>query len=346
MTNIKTFGDVKSAVTTSTPQQASNIADKLRSLERNRQTVSTVAVHNEVKPILTPTVKATLTTDEETAISTALKSLGFNDFSLTPFEKSRILFTKNEIKVTDHQYITNYGTDINSEEIIEKLTKLTQTTYADNIRVSLTKIMANIKRVDIDAIFNPNFLKSFFSRSINTREEYIILEKEVSYESNKCKSALQALTQYIPEFDHVELETDKQFRMLSVLIVAAQLRINDEKVRIQNNQNNTDFFLKQQEKDVVDAISRFDRRINNLMLIRQTILMRMSQLRLEENNFLTLIDQTNDILSLVIPTWKQQMISVFSSKSNGNNEYNNLLNIQKELLTKMSNATGAKNDSV
>ena len=51
---------------------------------------------------------------------------------------------------------------------------------------------------------------------------------------------------------------------------------------------------------------RFERRIHNLMLIRQTILMRMSQLRLEENNFLTLIDQTNDILTFVIPTWNNK----------------------------------------
>lgn len=358
MSTIKTFGHVKPSTTvepkplfgasTQPVKASSGLYDRLRQAEANiAPKTPPMQSQGAAKPIFAPTVKATLDDEENTKIAEALKSLGFSDFDLTPIEKSRILYTKDEIKVKDHQYITEYGSEICSEKIIQKLTDLTQMASSDTIRTSLNKIMAGIKRVDIDAIFNKSFLKSFFSRSISTREDYIILEKEITKDAQACKDAVSKLKQHIPVFDEVEAETDKQFRMLSVLIVAGQLRINQEKDIISTTTiPDNDFFAKQSLTDLQDCLSRFERRINNLMLIRQTILMRMSQLRLEEKNFLTLIDQTTDILTLVIPSWKQQMISVFSSKSNGNSEYNSLLNIQTELLQKMSNATGAKNDSV
>ena len=360
---IKTFGGVVSKDIPQTNNASSTIGsptvissgnsmqDRLRNLEKARENnqpkiIQPVQPSPVVKPILNPSVKAVLSDDEQTLIGESLKKLGFSDFDLTNTEKSRILIMRNEIKITDHQFITEYGSDVSSEEIIKKLSEIINSAFSDGVRSSLNKIMAAIKRVDIDAIFNKSFLKSFFSRSITTKEEYNILEAEINNEISTCKKALESLKKHIPEFDAVELETDKQFRMLSVLIVAAQLRIDDEKSKMASQTTAVEFFAKQNLQDLQDAVSRFERRIHNLMLIRQTILMRMSQLRLEENNFLTLIDQTNDILTLVIPTWKQQMISVFSSKANGNSAYNDLLNIQKELLEKMSNATGAKNDSV
>jgi len=359
MSQIKTFGGVVSKTqpqTIADPKPAGNsLQDRLRQLESTKPVVPPVMpiqpsaplpVNREVKPILKPSVKAVLDDSENKAIAESLAKLGFSDFDLTTIEKSRILLMRDDIKITDHHFITEYGADVSSEEIINKLAKIVNSSFSEGIRASLNKIMASIKRVDIDAIFNKSFLKSFFSRSITTREEYNILEAEINKEVANCKNALAKLKSHIPEFDAVELETDKQFRMLSVLIVAAQLRIDDEKSKMASQTTAVEFFAKQTLQDLQDALARFERRVHNLMLIRQTILMRMSQLRLEENNFLTLIDQTNDIITLVIPTWKQQMISVFSSKMNGNNEYNNLLNIQKELLEKMSNATGAKNDSV
>jgi hypothetical protein len=49
------------------------------------------------------------------------------------------------------------------------------------------------------------------------------------------------------------------------------------------------------------------------------VLLRIGQLRLEQKNTLTLIDQANEMLNLMIPAWRQQIMALFSLSSSDNN---------------------------
>jgi hypothetical protein len=78
-------------------------------------------------------------------------------------------------------------------------------------------------------------------------------------------------------------------------------------------------FAHQAQLDKKDALSRFERRLQTLKVLRHTVLLRIGQLRLEQKNTLTLIDQANEMLNLMIPAWRQQIMALFSLSSSDNN---------------------------
>ncbi|HMY28887.1 MAG TPA: hypothetical protein PK212_05730, partial [Agitococcus sp.] len=82
-------------------------------------------------------------------------------------------------------------------------------------------------------------------------------------------------------------------------------------------------------------------------VLRHTVLLRIGQLRLEQQNTLTLIDQANETLNLVVPAWKQQILALFSLSSSDNNSllYQQLADTQQSLHQKLLSLNETKERS-
>lgn len=335
---IKTFGS-KNVVE---PTPTSSISEKFKSLEQQKNNVATQNTHgNTAKPLFKPSVLTIISEQDDKRISTLLINMGFTDFVLATHEKTRILFLCDDMNVDDHSFVSDYGTDINSDESLSTLTAITQSSSIVGIRSSLASIMEKISLVDIDALRGNRSFFSIFSKKVSTKDDFFALDKEIMNEVRMCMKHLEKLKQLFPSFNNVDEETEKQFRKLTVYIIAGQLRIDLEKSTMSNT-TQTDFFAAQTMNDHKESVSRFERRVQNLALIRQTMLLRMSQLRLELKNILALVDQTTEIISVVIPTWKQQVLTVFSSNTAlANDFYDVLEKTQKSMQEKLQNAKGA-----
>lgn len=327
------------------------IVDKFKAMEQNKPKPvqvttppqSTVGV---AKPLFTPSVKLAMSADENSIIDASLRKLNFTDFFMEVHEKSRLFLLKDAIKIDNHTYISDYGSDINSDDALNQLTAITQATSISEIREYLATIMEKINLVDIEGMREKkaSLFASFFNKKVNTKEGFFELDAEIEQLVLKCKQSLGKLKKILPTFDTVDDDTEKQFRKLTVLIIAGQLRLDQEKTKVVPQEQLVDFFAKQNQTDLTESINRFERRIQNLMIIRQTMLLRMSQLRLELKNILSLVDQTTEIVTIVIPTWKQQILTVFSSKQAISNDFFDVLeNTQKAMQQKLTNATGANN---
>lgn len=346
---VKTFHD---KVSTTVPTAASVTPSPIKTfggVESKSKPIAPPTPTASAKPLFKPAVKLTLDADETQIINECLTSLGFTDFHMTDSEKSRILFLKDEIKIDDHVYIGEYGSNINSDESLEKLTKISQSPASAQLHEVLRLIMENMSKIDMENFTEERSqLMRFFGKKTIRKEDFPEFVKEMKANVAKCQSHLNTLQKTVPLFESVDDETEKQFRMLSVIIVAGQLRINKEKAKIAEDETKQgDFFAAQRLQDIKAAVERFGRRVHNLMLIRQTMLMRMGQLRLEQKNVLALIDQTQDIVQLVIPTWLQHMLTLSSAKGTQSTEfYEALAKSQQALHDKLTNVTGEKTNDV
>ena len=88
--------------------------------------------------------------------------------------KSRILIMRNEIK-SDHQFITEYGSDVSSEEIIIKNCQKLLILLSDGVRSSLDKITWLILKSEILMQFLIKLLKSFSLVVLLQRKNIIFL---------------------------------------------------------------------------------------------------------------------------------------------------------------------------
>ena len=90
------------------------------------------------------------------------------------------------------------------------------------------------------------------------------------------------------------------------------------------------------------AIDRFQRKIESLIKIRTVVMLRFTQFRLEFNNILSTVDLMVEVTQLIIPTWKQQMMLLFSNKGIDYNRsiLNDVEQTQQHLLSTLRKSSG------
>lgn len=287
------------------------------------------------------TVSTTISEDEENKIAELLVRIGFTDFTLTVAEKTRLLALTRDIQITNHQYITEYGSDIGVERIMSEIDKLFQDQTMSKVQDLIAGIMSDISSVDLKHLNNVGGLFNVFKKKF-TKEDFIDLLKKIELELCKINHILDVLKQKLPSINQDAEEISAQYRMLSLYIIAGQKRIEQENGKIALEQTSTDFFKQQQTMDMKQAIDRFQRKIESLIKIRTVVMLRFTQFRLEFNNILSTVDLMVEVTQLIIPTWKQQMMLLFSNKGIDYNRsiLNDVEQTQQHLLSTLRKSSG------
>lgn len=289
-------------------------------------------------------VSTEISEEEDEKIATLLETMGFSDFVLTVTEKTRLIALSRDIKITDHQYITDYGQQTNADTLLSGMDNLFQNDVIPRVRDIISNVMNSITKLDPRSINNNVGIFGVFKKKL-TKDDFIAATNEIIKQLSKANDLLTILKRNIPSIDAESDVMMQQYRMLSIYIIAGQKRIEQELEVLNATPDTSDFFKQQQMIDFKQSIERFQRKIESLTKIRMTVMLRIAQFRLEFNNVLSTIDQITEIITLTIPTWKQQMMLLFSNS--GINDNNiilaNVESIQAQLLTKLSNSSGVKN---
>ena len=294
-----------------------------------------VAIMDTPKALFQPNVQAVVEAEKLALINAAITRLALNDHAFSEAELHRAALLTATIRIDDASYVTDYGAEASqlSESILSQLTVVTRTDYADGVRKYLTLILAATQQVDIEAISQnkgeSSFFSRFFSKTVSNKSRFMELERDIKSNITFCQNRLNQLKKTQQMFAELFNKNEQQFRELTVYLLAGQLRLEEEQA------NNV--FAQQAYLDKKDALSRFERRLQTLKILRHTVLLRIGQLRLEQKNTLTLIDQANETLNLVIPAWRQQIMALFSlSASDNNNQlYAQLAATQEALNNKL-----------
>ena len=288
----------------------------------------------QVRDIADPAARARI---EDTA-----RRLEMADFQFLDVEISRVRQLEETIRLDDPLYISEYATEISqfSEQILNRLTEITQLRHMEMVRHHLLNILACVRRVDPATLLNPGVgarLRALFGSVVLDREGFTQLERDLTAAVAACLQQLVLLKKtqqlFVDLFDKNEL----QFRGLTIHVLAGELRLEDERASIADTETgaDSDLFVRQGLIDRRDAMERFERRLHTLKVLRQTVLLRIGQLRLEQKNMHTLIDQTDETINLVIPVWKQQVMALLAAgPSESRAELHAQLEATQRLLTK------------
>ena len=337
---IKTFHDVNRTTVTK-----GDCGDSVMTFLHNRAQARADAITQEpvARPLFAPAVKTTITPEEDAELTAVLNSLGGSDFDLSVPEKTRILALCDSIDLTSHQYITDYGIDAGHDEMMSAIDEFDVYKDYDKVKQLLQDVMKHISKVQIENIKRPTgFLKKMFS-DVLTEQDFNFVDMNVQILVKECICLLKKVSSGLPQIEQQIEDINKQFRMLSVYVIAGQMRLNKEDAT-QNNVSGADFFQQQRQADFKVAVDRFRRRVDSLIKIRVTILLKMKQIRMEYNNILSTIDQVTDLVTFVVPTWKQQIQLLFSNSKNADNNtmFDEAEEIQRQLVEKLT-TFGVKN---
>ncbi|PTQ90358.1 toxic anion resistance protein [Agitococcus lubricus] len=306
-------------------------------------TNSTPQAGNPPKALFQPTVQASVDAYDLQQVEQAISRLKLNDFQFSPADIHRASLLKNTIRLQDPNYVTDYGAEASqlSENILNQLNTITHADAMIGIKKYLGLILQEIQRVDIKAIQksdSPSLFTRLFSKSIHSKSEFMTLERQIKSYMALCQERVNQLKKTQQIFSDLFSQNEQQFKSLSIYLLAGQLKVEAEHSVLSQTPNSQDLFAQQALLDKQQALARFERRLQTLGVLRHTVLLRVGQLRLEQQNTLTLIDQAHEILSLVIPAWRQQMLAVFSLSQSQQQQalYQQLATSQQELQQKLS----------
>lgn len=291
------------------------------SLEARKLATAADSATTAPKPLFRPAVHAELAAGQRAMIEQAIAGLKLDDFRFGDAEISRIIQLRDDIRVDDPTYISEFGADLGqfSDGILNRLAEISQSRYPEQIREYLTGILQQTRKVNLEALResgNAGWLKSLFTRGVTDKEGFRQVEREISSLTASCLEKLALLKKSQLAFVDLLEKNELQFRTITCQMVAGQLRLAAERSTADTEAGLPgDFFARQEAQDRQEALNRFERRLHNLSLLRHTVLLRMSQLRLEQKNIHALIDQTHETITLVIPAWRQQVMALFSASA-------------------------------
>lgn len=314
---------------------------------------STVMDNNQPKPLFKPNVQAT--TDEQSLqqVQGSIARLQLDDYEFSASDIAKATLLKAAIRIDDPSYVTDYGAEAcqQSETILNQLNTISRNDYAEGVRKYLGYILTDTQKVDIEAISKggeKSFFSRLFSNGISTKSDFLGLERDIKSNMTFCQNRLNQLKKTQQIFSELFAKNEQQFKDLTQYLLAGQLRLEEEQQLMQQqNPVAANVFAQQALIDKQNALSRFERRLQTLKVLRHTVLLRIGQLRLEQQNTLTLIDQANETLNLVVPAWKQQILALFSLSSSDNNSllYQQLADTQQSLHQKLLSLNETKERS-
>ncbi len=304
---------------------------------------STVMDNNQPKPLFKPNVQATADEQSLQQVQGSIARLQLDDYDFSASDIAKATLLKAAIRIDDPSYVTDYGAEAcqQSETILNQLNTISRNDYAEGVRKYLGYILTDTQKVDIEAISKggeKSFFSRLFSNGISTKSDFLGLERDIKSNMTFCQNRLNQLKKTQQIFSELFAKNEQQFKDLTQYLLAGQLRLEDEQQLMQQqNPVAANVFAQQALIDKQNALSRFERRLQTLKVLRHTVLLRIGQLRLEQQNTLTLIDQANETLNLVVPAWKQQILALFSLSSSDNNSllYQQLADTQQSLHQKL-----------
>lgn len=304
---------------------------------------STVMDNNQPKPLFKPNVQATADEQSLQQVQGSIARLQLDDYEFSASDITKATLLKAAIRIDDPSYVTDYGAEAcqQSETILNQLNTISRNDYAEGVRKYLGYILTDTQKVDIEAISKggeKSFFSRLFSNGISTKSDFLGLERDIKSNMTFCQNRLNQLKKTQQIFSELFAKNEQQFKDLTQYLLAGQLRLEEEQQLMQQqNPVAANVFAQQALIDKQNALSRFERRLQTLKVLRHTVLLRIGQLRLEQQNTLTLIDQANETLNLVVPAWKQQILALFSLSSSDNNSllYQQLADTQQSLHQKL-----------
>ncbi len=274
---------------------------------------------------------------------------------MSPEDRQKVLELASQINVTDSQSILSYGTTAQNDLAKFSDSMLDQVRAKDTgeIGANLTDLLLKVQEVDVDAL-DPEqkgfSLAKLFGNVKKETGKFMARYDKISVQIDKIIDQLdRAKIQLIRDLTTLDALYEKNLdylKELDIYIMAGTLKLkdlNDKELPAlrEKAQKSGDPVDAQRVKDMLELISRFEKKVHDLKLSRMISIQTAPQIRLIQNNDQTLVEKIQSSINNTIPLWRNQIvIAITMLRQQGalklqrdvTNATNDLLSRNSELL--------------
>ncbi|WP_185146815.1 toxic anion resistance protein [Chryseobacterium sp. CH21] len=233
-------------------------------------------------------------------------------------EREKYEVLANSIDETNPGSIVNFGAEL------QKTLTNQSDSFLGNVRRSnsgevgglINDLLVELNYVDVEEL-NGNKVKSFLSKlpfmkkvitqveNLFTKYDKIINNiEQISY---KVNAGIITSTKDNAVLQTIFESNVNSIKQIEGLVIAGNIRMERAAVELAQMETNPQNFQDYQIADKRDFIARLDRRMADLKVVRVIMMQSLPQIRLVQNNNVSIAEKAQTILTTTLPVWKNQL---------------------------------------
>ncbi|MGU3373425.1 toxic anion resistance protein [Chryseobacterium sp. M5A1_1a] len=233
-------------------------------------------------------------------------------------ERQKYEVLANSIDETNPGSIVNFGAEL------QKTLTNQSDSFLGNVRRSnsgevgglINDLLVELNYVDVEEL-NGNKVKSFLSKlpfmkkvitqveNLFTKYDKIINNiEQISY---KVNAGIITSTKDNAVLQTIFESNVNSIKQIENLVIAGNIRMERAAVELAQMETTPQNFQDYQIADKRDFIARLDRRMADLKVVRVIMMQSLPQIRLVQNNNVSIAEKAQTILTTTLPVWKNQL---------------------------------------
>lgn len=233
-------------------------------------------------------------------------------------ERQKYEVLANSIDETNPGSIVNFGAEL------QKTLTNQSDSFLGNVRRSnsgevgglINDLLVELNYVDVEEL-NGNKVKSFlsklpFMKKVMTQVENLFAKydkiinniEQISY---KVNAGIITSTKDNAVLQTIFESNVNSIKQIEELVIAGNIRMERAAGELAQMEANPQIYQDYQMADKRDFIARLDRRMADLKVVRVIMMQSLPQIRLVQNNNVSIAEKAQTILTTTLPVWKNQL---------------------------------------
>jgi uncharacterized protein YaaN involved in tellurite resistance len=223
-----------------------------------------------------------------------------------------------DLNPSDVNSILNYGVEVQNsmEKYSNNFLTSVRTYNSGEVGVLINDLLTELNYIDVDEL-NQNSFTSFISH-IPFMKKLVVDTKKLFQKYDTVVNNIDKITNKIKAGrvnslkDNSSLQTmfDSNvtyIKQMEDLIIAGQLKYNELNEKLAVMDGNPTAYQDYEIADLRDFVTRLDKRLADLKVVRFIMMQSLAQIRVVQNNNTTIAEKAQSIVSTTIPVWKNQL---------------------------------------
>ncbi|WP_265429251.1 toxic anion resistance protein [Chryseobacterium sp. YIM B08800] len=233
-------------------------------------------------------------------------------------DRAKYEMVANSIDETNPGSIVNFGSEL------QKTLANQSDSFLGNVRRSnsgevgelINNLLIELNYVDVDEINNGGvkgflskipFMKKMLTQVDNLFAKYDKITSNIDQISHKVNAGIITSTKDNAVLQTIFDSNVNSIKAIEDLVIAGNLRMEKASVELAHMEANVQNFADYQIADKRDFINRLDRRLADLKVVRLIMMQSLPQIRLVQNNNVSIAEKAQTILTTTLPVWKNQL---------------------------------------
>lgn len=238
--------------------------------------------------------------------------------NITSEETAKFREVGKALEPSDVNSILNYGSDAQNsmEKYSNEFLSSVRTYNSGEVGGLINELLTELNYIDVNELEQNGFKRflssvPFFKKLVvdakKLFQKYDVVVNNVDKITNKIKAGrLNSIK------DNSSLQTMfdsnvSYIHQMEELIIAGKLKYDELQLKLAEMEGRPADYQDYEIADLRDFISRLDKRLADMKIVRFIMLQSLAQIRVVQNNNTSIAEKAQSIVSTTIPVWKNQL---------------------------------------